>query len=199
MGVWEPAEWLKHQQAFVEMGDLGAERMLDHREQVMAEHDTVADRIRALHALGYQRTDIAVMLGKSYQHVRNVLVTDAQGGRRRPGTTAASDSPGPTSTPPDQRGLEPEASVHGATVRLRVRPDGSVLLLPEVLDALEARVGGMVIGEIQEGGEMILRGPRATLRHIQTFIQPWKPGEPLLSEQLIADRREEERREREGD
>ena len=34
--------------------------------------------IRDLHAKGYTRSEIASALGKRYQHVRNVLVQDAQ-------------------------------------------------------------------------------------------------------------------------
>ncbi len=38
---------------------------------------TVSDKIRALDAAGYSRAAIARMLGKRYQHVRNVLEADA--------------------------------------------------------------------------------------------------------------------------
>ena len=37
---------------------------------------SVSDKIRALAAAGYSRADIARMLGKRYQHVRNVLEAD---------------------------------------------------------------------------------------------------------------------------
>ena len=37
---------------------------------------TVADKIRALDAAGHPRAEIARLLGKRYQHVRNVLEGD---------------------------------------------------------------------------------------------------------------------------
>src|ERR1700753_2500654 len=45
---------------------------------IAARHTTVADKIRALSAAGVPRADIARLLGKRYQHVRNVLEGDAQ-------------------------------------------------------------------------------------------------------------------------
>lgn len=47
------------------------------RSKLYEEHKTVSGCIRALHAQGYTRGEIAVFLGKRYQHVRNVLVQDA--------------------------------------------------------------------------------------------------------------------------
>jgi len=46
---------------------------------------TVAAKIRALAAAGYPRAEIARMLGKRYQHVRNVL--------EEPGKAAAMPTP----------------------------------------------------------------------------------------------------------
>lgn len=36
---------------------------------------TTSSKIRALHAQGFEKGDIARFLGKRYQHVRNVLIT----------------------------------------------------------------------------------------------------------------------------
>jgi hypothetical protein len=188
-GQMEATNWLEHYEALAEIGDLAAERMLDDRARVLAEHETVSDRIRGLHALGYQRTDIAWMLEKSYQHVRNVLVADAQAARRKPSSTRSAASP--VSDP-----AESDASVWADVVRLRVRPDGSVLLPSEVLQRMGSRTGGILIANLQDG-EMLVRGPQSALRHAQALAgTPWEPGEPMLSDELIADRLEEDRRER---
>ncbi len=53
----------------------------DSRDQellakTLKSHATVSDRIRALHAAGWERSKIANALGKRYQHIRNVLVED---------------------------------------------------------------------------------------------------------------------------
>jgi hypothetical protein len=41
----------------------------------------ISDKIRALHAYGVPRAEIAKLLGKRYQHVRNVLVAEEQKAR----------------------------------------------------------------------------------------------------------------------
>jgi len=183
----EPPEGLR---TLAAAGRPRAEAMPVDLERVKAEHGTVAGRIRALHARGYSRADIARLLGKRYQHVRNVLEGD--------NLRIPDPGPGVAEAPGACRAHEPDATVSDDVVRLRVRPDGSVLLPPEVLEHLQARFGGVVVGELSGDGELLLRGPHAAMRHIWTLIEPWKPGEPLASEELISDRREEERREREG-
>ncbi len=46
-------------------------------ESKISEIKTTSDRIRYLNSQGYTRMQIAKLLGKRYQHVRNVLVADA--------------------------------------------------------------------------------------------------------------------------
>jgi hypothetical protein len=46
-------------------------------EAKTAEFKTTSDKIRYLNSKGYTRMQIAKLLGKRYQHVRNVLVADA--------------------------------------------------------------------------------------------------------------------------
>jgi len=41
----------------------------------LSAYTTTSAKIRALHASGMSRGDIAKLLGKRYQHVRNVLIT----------------------------------------------------------------------------------------------------------------------------
>lgn len=44
-------------------------------EKKMSELPTTSARIRYLHSEGFTRSQIATILGKRYQHVRNVLIT----------------------------------------------------------------------------------------------------------------------------
>lgn len=150
---------------------------------------TVSDKIRALAAAGYPRAEIARLLGKRYQHVRNVLEGDKS--RRAPlsaWTPGVAESPrqfeGPAA-PPDveDRG--------GGFFRLTVRGDGSVVLPPPVREALGVNGAGIVLARL-EGEEFKVIGAKTALARIREALQPhlWKGG-PLASDELIAERRAE--------
>lgn len=165
--------------------------------RIVASTATVADKIRALNVAGHSRAEIARLLGKRYQHVRNVLEGDKVGraAGRQPGVsegaavfTRDEEGPGrrPFSAPP-----RPEFEDRGKGVfRLAIRPDGSVLLPPAVLEVLELKGGSGVIGKL-DGDTFILDGARETLRKFRELAPPWQPGEPLWSDELIAERRRE--------
>lgn len=165
--------------------------------RIVASQATVSDKIRALNTAGYPRAEIARLLGKRYQHVRNVLEGDKVGraAARPPGVAEEptvferdDERPGrlPSSAPP-----RPEYEDRGRGIfRLSVRPDGSVLLPPSVLKALELKGGSGVVARL-EGDTFILDGAEETLRKIRELIPPWRPGEPLAFDELIAERRRE--------
>ena len=165
--------------------------------RIVASQATVSDKIRALNTAGYPRAEIARLLGKRYQHVRNVLEDDkvgraalaAIGVAEEPAVFERDDErPGrrPSSAPP-----RPEFEDRGKGIfRLSVRPDGSVLLPPAVLEALALKGGSGVIARL-EGDTFILDGAEETLRKFRELIPPWQPGEPLWSDELIAERRRE--------
>lgn len=165
--------------------------------RIVAAQATVSDKIRALNAAGYPRAEIARLLGKRYQHVRNVLEGDKVG-RAPSAATGVAEEPVAferddmrsvrrrSSAPP-----RPEFVDRGRGIfRLSIRPDGSVLLPPSVLEALELKGGSGVIARL-EGDTLILDGAKETLRKIRELIPPWQPGEPLASDELIAERRRE--------
>lgn len=45
------------------------------KEQLISHYGNKSNTIRALHALGFKRSEIAKKLNIIYQHVRNVLIT----------------------------------------------------------------------------------------------------------------------------
>lgn len=147
-------------------------------ERLVASHATVAGKIRALAAAGYSRAEIARLLGKRYQHVRNVL--------EEPGQAAASQ--------PAPQGLaegDARAFVHDrpATYRLTVR-NGTVTLPPDVLEALGAGPNGVIIAELDGEFFKIISVPES-VRRIQERLRPYRrPGVSIVDE-LIADRRRE--------
>ncbi len=164
--------------------------------RIVASKATVSDKIRALNTAGYSRAEIASLLGKRYQHVRNVLEGDKVGRSAAPTGVAEEpavferddERPGrrPSSAPP-----RPEFEDRGRGIfRLSVRQDGSVLLPPSVLEALALKGGSGVIARL-EGDTFIFEGPDEALRRIRELIPPWQPGEPLASDELIAERRRE--------
>lgn len=163
--------------------------------RIVASQATVSDKIRALNAAGYPRAEIARLLGKRYQHVRNVLEGDKVGrpAQQPPGVAEEPavferDDERPARQPSAPR---PEFVDRGRGIfRLSIRPDGSVLLPPSVLEALELKGGSGVIARL-EGDTLILDGAKETLRKIRELIPPWQPGESLASDELIAERRRE--------
>ena len=155
----------------------------DDLRTVAGANATKSDRIRALARKGYARARIADALGVRYQFVRNVLNSDAQ--LRAP----------PEPPREFQETAAPYAAARKSNIfRLTLEPDGALRLPPEIMQALTLRPGGLVIS-VLEGETFTLLSPFEAGRRAQAMIKPWKPGERMLSEELIEERRAEARRE----
>src|SRR5437870_3268570 len=94
--------------------------------EIVASDMTVSDKIRALAAAGFPRADIARVLGKRYQHVRNVLEADL--------LRSVADRPRETGS-----GVEEASEAFKRSHRLSLEPGGIVRLSPELLDVLQVR------------------------------------------------------------
>ncbi|MFI4963841.1 MAG: AbrB/MazE/SpoVT family DNA-binding domain-containing protein [Caulobacterales bacterium] len=155
---------------------------------------TVSDKIRGLDAAGYPRAEIARLLGKRYQHVRNVLEADKLS--RREARNGVAERSGKFTGP-----RQPEREVEdrgGGAYRLVVRDDGSVVLPPAVRDAFGVQERGVVMARM-EGDEFKLIGAATACRRIDELMRPFRwAGGPLASEELIAERRAEAVRESDG-
>ncbi|HEY5411710.1 MAG TPA: AbrB/MazE/SpoVT family DNA-binding domain-containing protein [Caulobacteraceae bacterium] len=148
---------------------------------------SVADNIRALAAAGYSRAEIARVLHKSYQHVRNVL----EGDKLKRGAQSSVE----ISEKIDVESL-PDGGVRlGNFFRLPIGP-GGVVRLPKEVMALGYREGGVLLADL-EGDRFVIISPAESLRRARAKIAPWKPGEPLASDELIAERRREAAKEEE--
>jgi bifunctional DNA-binding transcriptional regulator/antitoxin component of YhaV-PrlF toxin-antitoxin module len=157
--------------------------------KIVASDSTVSDKIRMLAGAGYERAEIARLLGKRYQHVRNVLEGDRVGARRR--ATLVN----PTVTP-RQASTASAASV-GRHRRLVVGPGGEVVLPVEFLAALDLKPGdGVIVGPDGEGLSLV--NGRVALRRAQALVQSHVPRGVSLVEELIADRRREAEAEERG-
>ncbi len=165
---------------------------------IIQPHATVSDKIRALDAAGVARADIARFLGKRYQHVRNVLEADAVAGpsytlgRANLSGVKEADRPFDLNEPAayEDRG--------GGVFRLLVREDGSVVLPPAALAALNLRSGDGVIAGLDQDSFTLISGAKAT-REAQALVRAMvAPGGSIVDE-LIADRRREAEREEADD
>jgi hypothetical protein len=147
---------------------------------------TVSDKIRALNEAGYPRADIARVLGKRYQHVRNVLEADKLH-PVRPAAPSANAQPRP--------GVEETQRAFGGVHRLNVEAGGLVRLPADVQAVLGARPGGVLIGELQDDRFVILSGRAAAMRARDIVMRNSLDPSRILSEELIAERRAEAARE----
>lgn len=136
-----------------------------------------SDKMRALHTAGYGRSDIAKFLDVRYQFVRNVLVQDEARDAERKSTAK----------PKDALELEP--------VKLRLGPDGRVLIPAAFRDALALGEGDALIASIVDG-ELRLLTVEAATRRAQAIVRRFVPSGVSLVDELIDDRRKEVERER---
>ena len=153
--------------------------MTPELEKTLAGCKTVAAKIRALAAAGYPRAEIARLLGKRYQHVRNVL-----------------EEPGPPTLPPmavdgmTEADVKPFEYKPPHTYFLSVEADGSVVLPPEVLKALGSGPGGLIVADLSEEMFTLVSGKTGIQLIRKRMSEPYPPG-LLGSEELIEDRRRE--------
>lgn len=168
-------------------------------QRLIAAHSSVSDKIRALDRAGLSRAEIARVLQKRYQHVRNVL----EGDKLRHGTGATSATSKlsayrPThsgETAATQESEPPPSSAPLALFRIAAQQDGSVVLPRYVLDAFGAAPGDMLTG-VARPGELVLRTPSASVARAQELVRSLIPGDDSLADALVADRRRETEDER---
>jgi len=165
---------------------------------ILASQASVSDKIRALDQAGFRKSEIADLLGKRYQHVRNVLVNDARrAGQRAPAGTRA-QSPGRT-VGMAEAGAPYESAAADTLIWLDVTPDGR-LELPDLLrSALGVGRGGRILAEVAKDGAVSLVSAQTAIRQAQTIFQRYaRPGVSVVDE-LIAERRAEAAREDQDD
>ncbi len=153
--------------------------------RAVAAHASKSDRMRALAKKGYARARIAEALGVRYQFVRNVLNSDER--LARPSPPAPAEGFEETSSPP----FSAKSMV---IFRLTLDADGALRIPSAVMKALSLDANGLVVS-VLEGETFTLLSPFEAGRRAQALIRPWKPGEPLSSDELIAERRAEAARE----
>ena len=147
---------------------------------------TKSAKIRALSESGYSRGDIARFLGIRYQHVRNVLMQSAR--KAAPGLAeAGTPMAGPPATAAAPEGIRHRLS-------LKVDAGGRVLIPSAVREAMKIGEGDTVLAWLEDG-ELHLVSPQVALRQAQELARKLLGGAGTLADELIAERREEARRE----
>ena len=141
---------------------------------VLRSDASVSDKIRALGRMGLARADIARLLGKRYQHVRNVL--EAERVRAVPATA-----------PP---GLAESLTRFETASRLVIGPGGVLVLPRELMESLGLKAGGVVIAR-REGDRLVLIDGRAASRRAVERLRTLLPPGPSMADELIAERRAE--------
>src|SRR5712692_9767571 len=141
---------------------------------------TTSAKIRALSGRGMARADIARLLGIRYQHVRNVLEQD-----RARGLAPKRSHPS----------AEASAAVEsGEPTKVRLGPDGRMVVPASFRDALGLKEGDVLFARIEEG-EIHLLTPKAAMHRVQSMVRQFVPEGARLADELIEDRRREVERE----
>ena len=158
---------------------------------IAAPHSTIADKIRALSAAGVPRADIARFLGKRYQHVRNVLEGDAQSGGGGY-VLGRADLSGVGETAASYRAEEDDRSLierrAGGVYWLRVRPDGSLPLPQEFVEALAAQPGARVFAKLEDSEVKIVSGEES-MRRAQEIVRKYVPPGSNVVDEFLAERK----------
>jgi hypothetical protein len=146
---------------------------------------SISDKIRKLNAMNVPRAEIAKMLGKRYQHVRNVLEADRL---KKKASDSADATVGEPSAPP---GASPMSNTF---FRLEVAPGGGLALPPDLRRALGVEAGGaIVVRPTSDGWEMI--DCRSAARHARDLVRNLNPQGVSLVDELLEERRAEAARE----
>lgn len=135
-------------------------------EKVVAGLTTKSEKIRALGAAGYPRTDIARFLDIRYQHVRNVLVQAGE------------------SSPPYEEGQLPLG------VWVTVGPDGRLVLPVGYRRFLGIESGGPVFIE-REKESLRMKSRTTALAEAQGLVARHAVGTGSMVDELLFERRAE--------
>jgi bifunctional DNA-binding transcriptional regulator/antitoxin component of YhaV-PrlF toxin-antitoxin module len=151
---------------------------------------TIADKIRALAAANHTRADIARVLQRSYQQVRNVLEQDKVRAKASKPASGVAETPAVYETEVD----EAFRAKYPPTIRLTLDKNGGLVLPAALLNTMRWRAdGGVIIAEVREDG-LFLMSTDTSVRRVQQKLRDILPPEAFeesWADALIAERRRE--------
>jgi len=168
---------------------------------VSGAYQTISDKIRALHAHGYSRSQIARHLKRHPTQVRNVIKNDELRGRTwplQPPNPAPPSTAGVAEAATPYAGLDLQRLAHGDVYRLVLEEDGSVRMPAELTRRMNFLPGEPITAEVTAEGVM-LRHWRVAGRRAQAIVRAIIPEGVDLVEELFAERRREAAREAAGE
>lgn len=81
--------------------------------------------------------------------------------------------------------------------KARINENGRIVIPAEIRQKMGLKPGDTVVMKLDADGELRIESHRARIRQIQESLRHLIPADRLLSDELIAERREEARREME--
>lgn len=81
--------------------------------------------------------------------------------------------------------------------KARINENGRIVIPAEIRQKMGLKPGDTLVMKLDADGELRIESHRARIRHIQESLRHLIPPDRLLSDELIAERREEARREME--
>lgn len=166
--------------------------MIDHDQmaEIVSPFTTVSDKIRALARHDVPRAEIARFLGKRYQHVRNVLEGDKSAAPAEGFYTAPRvETPGLSDQTSPFEPARPAERI-GRVYRFMVDASGTIKLPEEVMAKLQIQPLSIAVALFENDTFAFLSREEA-LRRARALVPQWRPGDPLWSDELIAERRRE--------
>ena len=161
----------------------------DEMKAIADGQTTIAGKIRALAAANHSRADIARVLQRSYQQVRNVLEHDKVRAKASAPSHGVAENPATYETEAD----DAFRAKYPPTIRLEFGKDATVTLPAEQIEGMRWHRGGVIIAEPREDG-LFLMSTDASLRRVQQKLRDMLPPEAFeenWADALIADRRRE--------
>lgn len=160
-------------------------------QRIIDAQASIAGKIRALDSAGVKRAEIARLLNRRYQHVRNVLEGDKLRGDGAASSGAGGNLYGAAHTGSAEiaraREFSP-ARAGRAFARLAVNSDGTLTVPAHIVSMLKGLPGDGVVAVV-ENGEMTMLSPEMAMSRAQQLVRKLIAGEDSLAESLLADRR----------
>lgn len=150
--------------------------------RALAGSKTTSAKVRELASRGMSRSEIAKTLGISYQHAYNVL---------------AQDEARKVKAVPQGFADRPQASLSELTAKVRIGPDGRLVIPASFREALGLGEGDTLFARVEDG-EIHLLTAKAVMRRVNSMVREFVPEGVSLVDELLEDRRREVEREKEN-